>query len=141
MCIEKVDDGQASAAVVDWLRRRLRAKGRANTYGYYELSGILRYAIRVGTLRQVLAVLEEDRGRLQPEERDFVDRAWPPDKRRRYPEGGSPADGPDVAAIEEWYLMSTADPTDEDELAFIEEYVGPVIDKLRRRRQRRTPRA
>jgi hypothetical protein len=136
--IAKVDDGQASAAVMGWLRRRLRAKGRANTYGSYEISGILRYAIRVGALQEVLAVLEEDRDRLQPEERKLLDRAWSPDKRRRYLERGSPADGPNVAAIQEWYLMSAADLTDEEELAFLEEEVGPVIDRLRRRRQRQT---
>jgi hypothetical protein len=137
-CIEMKDDGRASADVVGSLQRRLRAKGRANTFGYYEISGILRYAIRVGALHPVLVLLKEDRERLQPKDRKQLDRVWPPDKRSRYLEGRRPADGPDAAAFEDWFLKSAAQLTDEERLEFLEEDVAPVIARLRKRRQRTT---
>jgi hypothetical protein len=135
-CLEDVDDGRSSEAIVAWLHRRLHNKGRANTYAYYELSGVLRYAIRVGSIPRVLAVIEEDRGLLQREEIDLLDRAWPPDKRARYLATGLPSDGPDPSAVEDWYQMSVGVWTDEERLAITEESVGPAIAKLRKRCQR-----
>ena len=43
--MEQVDDGTAADRVIAWLRRRLRAPKRANSWGYHEVSRVLRYAI------------------------------------------------------------------------------------------------
>ena len=134
MLIEDVDDGRNVDAVLLWLGRRLRAKRRVNTWGLYEVSGLLRYAIRVGVLPQVLRKLEQERDRLQREEVELLNRAWAPSKRALFLESGEPADGPDASAVEDWYQESVGVWKEEELLAFDTEWVGPVLKKLRRRR-------
>ena len=45
--------------------------------GYYEVSGVLRYAIDAKALPQLLEVLEQGLEWLQPQEIELLDGAWP----------------------------------------------------------------
>jgi hypothetical protein len=136
--IEETDDGRYATAVVDWLVHRLRTPRRSSIWGLYEVSGVLRDAIRGGALPQVARALEEHHDPLQPEETHLLDRAWPPASRARFLETPDPALGRDAAAVLDWYEMSAAIWSDKERPAELEEDVGPIIERLSKRRQRAT---
>jgi hypothetical protein len=136
--IQMKDDGRTSGEVLGWLQRRLRAEGRANTYGDYEISGVLRYAIRVGALHPAVALLEANQDRLQPGERQHLDRVWPPEKRSRFLVSERSDDGPDATAVEDWFQTSAVELTDDENLQDLQADVGPAIERLRKRHQRQT---
>jgi len=96
----------------------------------------LRYAARVHALSQVLEVVERNYDRLQIEERKLLDQAWPPARRGRFRDTGADADGPDAAAVEAWHQLSATDLDDAQALSSLTEWVEPVIERLRKRRQR-----
>ena len=135
--LERVDeDGAAADAVIGWLAHRLRAPRRAGSWGYDEVSGVLRYAARVHALPRLLDVVERNFDRLQLEERELLDQAWPPAKRCRFRRTEDDVDGPDAAAMEAWYQLSATDLDDAQALSSLIEGVAPVIERLRKRRQR-----
>ncbi len=134
--LEQVDTGPATEHLLAWLRRRLRAAKRSSTWSHYEVSGVLRYALRVGSLQPLLALLDADGDRLQPDERTELDRAWPPGRRAKFRGSDDHRDGPDAAAVEAWYALSAVDTTPEDAFESLTMYVAPVITRLERRRQR-----
>lgn len=85
---------------------------RANSWGYHEVSGVLRYAIDAKALPQLLEVLEQDLERLQPQELELL-----PDKRSQFRRTADTAEGPDVAAVDAWYRIGAVDSSDDAQLS------------------------
>lgn len=134
--IQRIDDGTTAVEVFGWLERRLRASTRARTWGNYEVSGVLRYAMRVGGLPGFLDVLESTADRLQPEEQRLLDRAWPRERRDQFRATGDEAHGPDASLVDEWFGMNGGESTDQEELAALTDQAEPVISRLRQRREK-----
>lgn len=133
--LQEVDDGHAAGELFGWLRRRLRTAKRANSWGYYELSGMVRYAIRVGALPELLRLLDEEGDRLQPEEKRQLKQAWPETKRTRFRATSEPNDGPYASVVEEWYYLSVSRPVDlpDDGTRPADEWQERAIRNARRR--------
>jgi hypothetical protein len=94
----------------------------------------LRYAVRVHALPQVLDVVERNYDRLAIEERELLDQAWPPVKRGRFRRTGDDVEGPDAAAVEAWYQLTSTDLDDARAQSSLTEWVAPVIERLRKHR-------
>ena len=130
LCLAELDDGRYASELFAWLERRLRAQGRDS----WEVSGILRYAARVNALAPVARLLDSHEHRLASHEVEHLDLAWPATARARFLATGDPAFGPDLTALDDWFDMNSTRNLDEQRSYDIfVEFVGPIIDRLRRK--------
>ena len=126
--LEENDDGHYSEAIFDWLERRLKAQSRDT----WELSGVLRYARRVNALAPLATILDTHAQLLDPHEAEMLERAWPSRLRARFLATRHLADGPDAAAVDEWFRLNTAELDEQASRDITVEFVGPIIQRLRK---------
>jgi hypothetical protein len=122
--LEENDDGHYSEAIFDWLERRLKAQSRDT----WELSGVLRYARRVNALAPLATILDTHAQLLDPHEAEMLERAWP----ARFLATRHLAGGPDAAAVDEWFRLNTAELDEQASRDITVEFVGPIIQRLRK---------
>lgn len=134
LALAGIDDGLYADEIFGWFERRLKATSR----DAWELSGVLRYALRVDALAQVAVRVDKYSHRMRPHEAEPLERVWPSERRRRFLMTGDPVtDGPAAAALREWDAPGAAGRSDDDEPSDITvEFVGPIIERLRRRAAR-----
>jgi hypothetical protein len=130
LSLADIDDGQYSSELFAWLKRRLAAQSRDS----WEVSGILRYALRVHRLAPVADLIATYEHHLAPHELENLNAAWPAAARARFLASRDPNDGPERAALDEWFYRDvTRAPDDQRSYDIFVEFVGPIIDRLRKR--------
>lgn len=130
LSLADIDDGRYSSELFAWLKRRLAAQSRDS----WEVSGILRYALRVQRLAPVADLIATYEHHLAPHELENLNAAWPAAARARFLASRDPDDGPERAALDEWFYRDvTRAPDDQRSYDIFVEFVGPIIDRLRKR--------